>query len=47
MMLLAGAILGATMARIVAPTRITKEYVWIKGVNPVFLASLPPFSGEV
>jgi len=43
---LAGAIPGAVLARIVVPVRITKDYAWIKGVNPVFLASLPPFPGE-
>jgi predicted Zn finger-like uncharacterized protein len=44
-LLLAGAILGAVLARIVAPTRITKECVWIKGAHPEFLASLPAFPG--
>ena len=43
--LLVGAVLGAVLARIVAPIRITKEYVWIKGVHPEFLASLPAFPG--
>lgn len=42
---LTGAILGAVLARIVVPTRITKDYAWIKGVHPAFLASLPPFAG--
>jgi DNA-directed RNA polymerase subunit M/transcription elongation factor TFIIS len=41
--LLAGAIVGATLARIVAPARITKDYVWLKGVHPDYLAALPPF----
>jgi hypothetical protein len=45
-LVLAGAIAGATMARIVAPTRITKEYVWLKGVHPLYLSSLPDFPGE-
>ena len=44
--LLAGAIVGATLARIVIPVRITKEYVWLKGVHPAFLAALPEFPGE-
>jgi hypothetical protein len=45
-LLLAGAIVGSVQARIVAPSRITKEYVWLKGVHPDYLASLPPFPGE-
>ncbi|MGE5191571.1 MAG: hypothetical protein ACM3U2_03660 [Deltaproteobacteria bacterium] len=45
-LVLAGAIAGATLARIVAPTRITKQYVWMKGIHPEFLASLPDFPGE-
>lgn len=44
--LLGGAILGVVLARIVAPIRITKEYVWIKGAHPDYLASLPAFPGE-
>lgn len=43
--ILTGAIVGATIARIVAPTRITKQYVWLKGIHPGFLASLPAFPG--
>jgi predicted RNA-binding Zn-ribbon protein involved in translation (DUF1610 family) len=45
-LLLVGAIAGATLARIVAPTRITKQYVWMKGIHPEFLTSLPDFPGE-
>jgi len=44
--LLAGAIVGATLARVVAPVRITKEYVWLKGAHPAYLAALPEFPGE-
>jgi DNA-directed RNA polymerase subunit M/transcription elongation factor TFIIS len=43
---LAGAIAGAVLARIVVPARITKEYVWLKGAHPDYLASLPPFEGS-
>jgi predicted RNA-binding Zn-ribbon protein involved in translation (DUF1610 family) len=43
---LAGALYGAIQSRIVAAVRITEDYAWIKGVNPEFLASLPPFPGE-
>jgi len=44
--LVAGALVGATLARIVVPVRITKEYVWLKGVHPGFLTTLPEFPGE-
>ncbi len=44
--LLAGLLVGAIFVPIVTPARITKQYVWLKGVHPVFLASLPPFPGE-
>jgi hypothetical protein len=36
-----GAIYGLIAARMVAPARITDDYVWLKGVHPDFLASLP------
>ena len=42
---LAGFLGGLLMARVVVATRITDDYVWIKGVNPEFLAALPPFPG--
>jgi energy-converting hydrogenase Eha subunit A len=42
---LTGAIAGAVLARIVAPARITKDYIWLKGAHPAYLASLPPFEG--
>jgi hypothetical protein len=45
-LLLLCAIGGAIFTRIVAPARITKDYVWLKGVHPAYLASLPPFEGE-
>jgi hypothetical protein len=30
----------------VAPARITDDYVWLKGVNPAFLADLPEWPYE-
>jgi hypothetical protein len=36
-----GAIYGLLGARMVAPTRIDDEFVWLKGVNREFLAELP------
>jgi uncharacterized membrane protein YhaH (DUF805 family) len=35
-----GAIYGLVAARMVAPTKITNNYVWLKGVHPAFLAPL-------
>lgn len=45
-LLLGSAITGMLLSRIVAPTRITARYVWLKGVHPLYLAALPPFPGE-
>jgi hypothetical protein len=39
--LLAGAIYGVVAARMVAPTRITDDHLWLKGVHADFLAELP------
>jgi hypothetical protein len=36
-----GAIYGLIAARMVTPTRITDDYIWLKGVHRDFLASLP------
>jgi len=36
-----GAIYGLLAARMVAPQRISNDYVWLKGVHPDFLADLP------
>jgi hypothetical protein len=43
---LVGTIYGLVAARMVAPKRIADDYVWLKGVHPDFLASLPewPYS---
>ncbi len=38
-----GAIYGLVAARMVAPKRITNDYVWLKGVHPDYLAELPPW----
>jgi hypothetical protein len=42
-MFLGGAIYGLLASRMVAPARITDDYVWLKGVHPEFLADLPPW----
>jgi hypothetical protein len=44
--LIAGLLIAVILVPVVTPARITKRYVWLKGVNPVFLASLPPFPGD-
>ncbi len=36
-----GVLYGLIGSRMVTPTRITDEYVWLKGVHPDFLANLP------
>ncbi len=38
---LGGAIYGLLAARMVAPERISDDYVWLKGIHPSFLADLP------
>ncbi len=38
---IAGAIFGLVGARMVTPTRITDDYVWLKGVHQDYLATLP------
>ena len=41
-MALFGLIFGQTKARILAPSKITKTHVWLKGVHPTILDQLPP-----
>ncbi|MBW3599164.1 MAG: hypothetical protein KY475_18075 [Planctomycetes bacterium] len=36
-----GAIYGLIASRMVAPVRITDDYIWLKGVHPDFLNTLP------
>jgi hypothetical protein len=36
-----GGIYGLLVAQVVAPKRITDDYVWLKGVHPDYLAELP------
>lgn len=45
--ILVSALTGAILSRIVRPTRITKEYIWLKGVHPDVLATLPVFTEAV
>jgi hypothetical protein len=40
-----GAIFGLMQARMVAPIRITDEYVWLKGVHHDYLDALPQYTG--
>jgi len=44
---IAGAIYGLIAARMVTPTRITDEYVWLKGVHRDFLAALPDWPYQI
>ena len=41
-----GAIYGLLAGRMVAPQRMTDDYIWLKGVHPDFLAQLPPWPYE-
>lgn len=41
---LIGIIVGVVKSRVVAPTRITDTHVWLKGVHPEYLATLPAWS---
>jgi hypothetical protein len=42
-----GAVIPSVIiSRMVVATRITKRYVWLKGVNLSYLAALPAFPGE-
>lgn len=45
LLFLVGAIYGLIAARMVAPTKITDEHIWLKGVCPEFLVQLPPLPG--
>jgi hypothetical protein len=36
-----GILYGVFASQMIAPVRITKEYIWLKGVHPDFLADLP------
>lgn len=40
---LGGTIYGLLAARMVVPTRMTDDYIWLKGVHRDFLADLPPW----
>jgi len=40
--LLGGAITGLLMARVLTPKRIDMHFLWLRGVGPAFLQTLPP-----
>jgi hypothetical protein len=42
-MILSGIIYGKLGSRILAPAKITDRFVWLKGVHPDYLDSLPEF----
>jgi hypothetical protein len=46
LILIAGLMIGIILVPVVTAARITERYVWLKGVDLAFLASLPPFPGE-
>ena len=41
---LIGVITGVVLSRVVSATKITDEHVWLKGVHPEYLATLPNWS---
>jgi hypothetical protein len=41
---LGGAIYGLMAARMVAAKKVDDEFVWIKGIHPAYVASLPDFA---
>lgn len=42
----AGIVVGVVKSRVVSATKITDSYVWLKGIHPDYLASLPQWSEE-
>ena len=41
---LIGVITGVVISRVVSATKITDDHVWLKGVHPEYLATLPNWS---
>ena len=44
-LLAAAAIAGVVTGRVVAPTRIDKEHIWLKGAGPKYLDGFPDWTG--
>jgi hypothetical protein len=44
--LLVAVIAGSILSSTVSPAKITRKYVWLRGVHPEYLAALPDFPGE-
>lgn len=47
LLLLATAIYGTVTLRVVVPTRIDNQFVWLKGINPNYLQEFPEWHGRV
>ena len=45
-LLLATAIFGTIVLRVVVPTRIDNHFVWLKGINPDYLREFPQWQGR-
>jgi hypothetical protein len=45
LVMLIGGITGGVIARNVSATKIDKDYVWLSGAHPDFLAELPEWPG--
>ncbi|HUY88547.1 MAG TPA: hypothetical protein VMV10_07425, partial [Pirellulales bacterium] len=44
-MFLAGLIYAVVFVPLVAPQKIDKEYVWLKKIDPAYVAQFPPMAG--
>lgn len=47
LLILATAIFGTVTLRVVVPTRIDNDYVWLKGINADYLQDFPQWHGRV
>jgi len=45
-LLIISLIFGAVRTRLVTPKRMTKEFIWLRGVSPKYLAELPEWTGN-
>ena len=46
LVLLVGSIAGLLMARVLSPTKIDTQFLWLRGAGPAFLQTLPPVYGQ-
>jgi len=46
LLLIATAVYGTVTLRVVVPTKIDDQFVWIKGINPNYLQEFPDWNGR-